>query len=64
MKKIINKLPEKYKWTIHNLIAHPISEIIHLLGNTNLANKIHDCTIPDEDLNENIDSVMNPKRDD
>lgn len=64
MKKIINKLPEKYKWTIHNLIAHPISEIIHLLGNTNLAAKIHDCTIPDEDLSENIDSIMNPKRDD
>lgn len=64
MKKIINKLPKKYKWTIHNLIAHPISEIIHLLGNTNLATKIHDCTIPDEDLSENIDSIMNPKRDD
>lgn len=61
IKKIINSLPIKYKWTIHNLIAHPLSEIVHLFGNTDFANKIHDSTIPDIS---NVDQVLNPERDD
>ena len=36
----------KYKWTIHNVIAHPLSEIFYLLGYNDLGNKIHDVTIP------------------
>lgn len=36
-------------WTVHNLIAHPLSEIAHLigLGFTKLSQVIHDSTIPD-----------------
>lgn len=61
MKKIINKLPKKYRWTIHNLIAHPLMEIVHILGATELGNKIHDITAPsDEELN----SILNPERND
>jgi hypothetical protein len=61
IKKIINILPIRYKWTIHNLIAHPLSEIVHLLGNTDIANKIHDCTLPDP---QEVKHVLNPERDD
>ena len=66
MKKIINTFPKKYKWTIHNLIAHPLSEICFLLGQESLSQKIHDSTVPDDDkdLQENIDRIMNPERDD
>jgi hypothetical protein len=65
MKKTINKLPQKFKWTLHNVVAHPLMEITHLLGFTNLSKKIHDSTCPDEiDLKENIDSIMNPERND
>ena len=52
-KKIVNKfimsLPEKYRWSLHNLVAHPMSEIVHLCGYTDLGNKIHDYTIPDHE---------------
>ena len=61
IKKIINILPIKYKWTIHNLIAHPLSEIVHLLGNTDIANKIHDYTIPDD---QEVKRILDPERDD
>ena len=61
IKKIINILPIRYKWTIHNLIAHPLSEIVHLLGSTDIANKIHDCTLPDS---QEVEHVLNPERDD
>ena len=65
MKKFINKLPERFKWTIHNVIAHPLMEITYQLGFVTFSEKIHDSTIPTEDqLQENIDSIMNPERDD
>ena len=39
-------------WTMHNLISHPLSEIIYIIGfGTGRAEKfcnwIHDITIPD-----------------
>lgn len=64
MKFLINRLPKKFKWTIHNVIAHPLSEIAHLIGVSALSEKIHDCTIPDNDLQENISDILNPERDD
>jgi hypothetical protein len=47
MKKIISILPSRFKWSIHNLLAHPISEILFQIGFENLGNRLHDCTIPD-----------------
>ena len=48
MKSIINKLPDRFKWTIHNIVAHPLSEVLFQLGFEKASNKIHDCTTPDE----------------
>ena len=49
MRNINKKLAKlgRYKWTIHNVIAHPLSEVFHLLGYSQLGNKIHDITIPE-----------------
>ena len=33
-------------WTVHNIVAHPLSEILYLVGLGDLGNKIHDKTIP------------------
>ena len=33
-------------WTLHNLIGHPLSEVLWLLGFEELSNKVHDLTIP------------------
>ena len=41
----------KFNYTIHNLIAHPVMEILHLIGFTELGNKIHDITLPKSDKN-------------
>jgi len=35
-----------FKYTIHNLIAHPLMEILHLIGLTKYGNVIHDMTLP------------------
>ena len=49
LNKLIMTLPERYQWSLHNLIAHPLSEIVHLCGYTDLGNKIHDYTIPEHE---------------
>ena len=36
----------KYKYTIHNLLGHPLMEIFLLLGMPKIANRIHDKTLP------------------
>ena len=37
----------KFKWTIHNLVGHPLSELLFLCGQEKLSNWIHDVTIPE-----------------
>jgi hypothetical protein len=36
-----------FKWSVHNLFAHPIMEMLHLVGLSSLGNKLHDFTIPE-----------------
>ena len=36
----------RYAYTIHNIIAHPLMEVFHLLGMPKIGNKIHDMTLP------------------
>ena len=50
MKKIINKLPHRFQWTPHNLIAHPLMEILYQLGFYELSDKVHDLTTPEKDI--------------
>jgi hypothetical protein len=40
------KFTERFKWTFHNLVAHPLSEVAWLFGMTKLSNWIHDASIP------------------
>ena len=42
----MKKFKGRFNYTIHNLVAHPLMEILHLLGQTELGNKIHDATLP------------------
>ena len=35
-----------FKWSLHNLVAHPLSELVYLAGFEQISNWIHDVTIP------------------
>jgi hypothetical protein len=37
---------EHFRWSIHNLLAHPASEIAWLLGMRKLSDWLHDKSIP------------------
>ena len=44
---IREKSKDHFRWSFHNLIGHPLSEILWLIGLKNLSNKLHDSTIPE-----------------
>lgn len=37
---------ENWEWAVHNIVAHPLSEVLHQFGFKNLSNQLHDVTIP------------------
>mgnify|MGYP001575667783 CR=1 FL=1 len=37
----------RFRWSFHNLIAHPLSEIAWIIGLENLSNWIHEKSIPE-----------------
>lgn len=43
---LLSLLPVRFRWALHNLIAHPLSEVIYQFGLEDLGNTIHDITIP------------------
>ncbi len=47
--KAIDRLPERFRWTIHNLVAHPLSEVLFQVGYERLRNAVHDATVPTHD---------------
>jgi len=51
--RLLSKLGP-FKWTLHNLIAHPLSELVYLVGfgrdpAQRAGDWIHDVTIPDHE---------------
>jgi hypothetical protein len=43
---ILAKLPLRFQWTLHNLIAHPLSEILFQIGFGEAGDRVHDQTVP------------------
>jgi len=44
----IESLPHRFKWAPHNVIAHPLSEILFQLGCREASVWVHDITVPRE----------------
>lgn len=40
------KLPKRFQWTLHNLIAHPLSEVLFQFGFEDAGNWVHDWSVP------------------
>ena len=46
IRSIVDRLPERFRWAPHNLLAHPASELLFQLGYEELGNRLHDATLP------------------
>lgn len=42
------RLPVRYRWTLHNLVGHPLSEVLHLAYLPVASDWVHNVTIPEE----------------
>jgi hypothetical protein len=51
MSETLSKLG-RFSWTLHNVVAHPLSEILYQLGYEDLGNKVHDKTVPNHNRGE------------
>jgi len=40
-----------FRMTLHNLVGHPLMEILSLVGLQSAARWVHDVTLPDSDNN-------------
>lgn len=49
MSRLLSILPDRFRWTLHNLIAHPLSEILFQVGAERAGNYVHDITIPEHE---------------
>jgi len=47
--RFLGRLPERFRWTIHNLVAHPLSEIMFQIGLRRWSDAVHDCTVPEHE---------------
>lgn len=55
---IWRRLPERFRWTAHNLIGHPGLELFSQLGLPALGRWIHDVTLPEVDPEEEADNAV------
>lgn len=46
---LLGKLPERFQWSPHNLVAHPLSEVLFQVGLRRWSDKVHDLTVPDHE---------------
>lgn len=46
MKAILKRVPKRFQWTIHNLVGHPLSEVLFQLGFKELSERVHDESAP------------------
>lgn len=47
--RLLGRLPERFQWTLHNIIAHPFSEILFQAGLRRWSDKVHDLTVPEHE---------------
>ena len=53
MRNLVTRFPKRFQWTIHNLVAHPLSEVLFQLGATfrstslnHWSSEVHNETTP------------------
>jgi hypothetical protein len=52
MSEMLARLPERFQWTLHNVIAHPLSELLYQFGLVETAERVHDATMPADAVEE------------
>jgi hypothetical protein len=49
IQRLLARFPTRFRWTLHNMIAHPLSEVAYQLGFYAASESIHDATLPKDE---------------
>ena len=55
----MNKIKKHFEYTVHNILAHPLMELLHLFGFTKIGNALHDYTLPKTEQEEKTNDSNN-----
>jgi hypothetical protein len=47
MSRVLGRLPARFRGTLHNVVAHPLSEVLFQFGFERAGDALHDATIPE-----------------
>ena len=45
----------RFRYSLHNIVGHPLMEIFNILGFHEAGNWIHDATLPKKEENSNVE---------
>ena len=45
--RLLAQLPDRFQWSLHNIVAHPLSEALFQVGLQELSEKVHDLSAPE-----------------
>ena len=57
LNRFLSRIPDPFKWTAHNFVGHPLSEILHLVGLRRASTWMHDATSPVSMPNDQLSEV-------
>ena len=46
IQRALARLPDRLRWAPHNLLAHPLSELLYQAGLHRAGDWVHDATVP------------------
>jgi hypothetical protein len=46
IQNFLSRLPDRFKMTLHNVVGHPVSELLFLFGFIKMSTAVHDGTLP------------------
>jgi hypothetical protein len=47
LSRLLGRLPQRWQWTAHNVVGHPLSELLFQAGLRRWADLAHDLTVPE-----------------
>ena len=44
--RLLGRLPTRFQWTAHNLVGHPVMEVLFQVGALEASEWVHEATTP------------------
>jgi hypothetical protein len=49
LSRLLGRLPPRWRWVAHNIVGHPLSEVLYQVGLRRWSDLAHDLTVPEHE---------------